>query len=193
MSATSSNDKSFISQTHFQLINESEAKFILEHGEKQLKDILETSLQIVNRSATLLTVAVGLIVALSGFCIKRWDENKHLWEQELFIALWFAIYLTVMVLVLFFNFIPRTYLIAGAEPADFFKTDEVFKETNSSYRMIAIYVNEITQAQIKIKHNKEINDKKWKYFNCAIYMICGVPLYILIIYWISTCQSWNLI
>lgn len=185
---------SFISQEQFNLIKVDEAKFILEHGEKQLKDILDTSLLIVTRSATLLTIIIGLIIALSGFWIKRWDDNKHLWDQPLFISLWVAIYLLVMTFTLLMNFIPRSYLIPGAEPADFFSEDKnVFKEENSDYRMIAIYVNEIVQAQIKIKYNKAINDERWQYFNCSIYMMCGLPIFISLMYWLSTSPIWSLI
>ncbi len=49
----------FLDQEYFDLISEPEAKFILDHGEKQLKDILDTNLLIVNRSTTLLTLTVG--------------------------------------------------------------------------------------------------------------------------------------
>ncbi len=53
--------ESFISQEQFNLVSESEAKFILEHAEKQVKDLLDTSLLIVSRSTTLLTIVVGLM------------------------------------------------------------------------------------------------------------------------------------
>jgi len=191
MPLTPEEDISFISQSQFQLINEPEAKFILEHAEKQLKDILDTSLQIVARSTTLLTIIVGVMIALIGFSIQNW-ETTNLWSQKLFIALWFTAYLGVIVFILFFNFIPKTYFIAGAEPADFFKSDEVFRKENSDYRMIAILVNEIIQAQLKIKRNKLANDKKWRNFNWAIYLIGSIPIYILIIYWVSTFQFLNL-
>lgn len=192
MTSVQEDATSFISQKQFQLISIEEAKFILEHAEKQLKDILETSLQIVSRSTTLLTILIGLMIALIGFSIKNW-ETTHLWNQRIFIAVWFVCYLGVIVFVLFFNFIPKTYFIAGAEPADFFKTDEVFNLENSDYRMVAIYVNEIIQAQSKIKHNKSANDKKWKNFNWSIYLIGGIPIYIILIYWISTFKFLNLI
>jgi hypothetical protein len=111
--------ENFISQKYFNLISEHEAKFILDHAEKQLKDILDTSLLIASRSATLLTLTVGLIVGLIGFSINRFETLQH-YDELIFTASWAAVYLFMIAVIIVLNFIPRSYLTLGAEPKDFF-------------------------------------------------------------------------
>lgn len=179
------NEASFVSQEYFDLITEQEAKFILDHAEKQLKDILDTNLLIVSRSTTLLTLAVGLIVGLSGFCINR-HETLHKWDELSFCAGWGALYIFIIAIIIAQNFIPKSYLIPGAEPKDFF-IDNVFNKKNAEYRLIAIYVNEIVQTQVKINYNKNTNDKRWHLFNISLFIIAATPLVFAGIYWLSTC------
>ena len=193
MTGTCPDTPAFISQEQFELISEQEAKFILDQGEKQLKDINDTSLQIVSRSTTLLTINLGFIVALSGFCIKKWGDNNHQWDTALFIAFWLMLYLITIVATIFINLIPKSYYINGAEPADYFTAENVFVKTNSTYRMIAIYTNEIIQTQIRIKQNKMTNDKRWNVFNLTVLLLSLVPIVIILLYWISGFKTWNLI
>ncbi len=168
------NEESFISQEYFDLITEQEAKFILDHAEKQLKDILDTNLLIVSRCTILLTLTVGLIVGLIGFCINR-HETIHKWDELSFLTGWGAVYIFIIALIIAQNFIPKSYLTLGAEPKDFF-IDRVFNKRNAQYRLTAIYVNEIVQTQVKITYNKNTNDKRWKLFNLSLFMIVLTPL-----------------
>ncbi len=174
----------FINQEYFDLISEPEARFILDHGEKQLKDILDTSLLIVNRSTTLLTLTVGLIVGLIGFSINRY-EVQHKYDELLFTTAWGSVYYFIIALVIVSNFRPKSYLTLGAEPKDFF-VDRVFNKGNADYRLTAIYVNEIQQTQVKIRYNKKVNDKRWKIFNVSLFMIAFSPVAMGGLYWLST-------
>lgn len=193
MSNSPINIEQFVTQEQFELISETEAKFILEHGEKQLKDINDTALQIVARSSALLTINVGFVVALIGFCMKKWAENKHLWDTELFVAFWLAFYFFSIIIIVSFNLIPKSYQMPGADPADFFNAQNVFVKSNSSYRMVAIYTNEIIQIQKKLTHNKHKNEKRWGLFNLALLLLALAPLIVLLIYWIASFKTWNLI
>jgi hypothetical protein len=172
----------FISEEQYDLISEEEAEFILTHAEKQIKELLDTSLLIVSRSTTLLTIIIGIKVGLIGFSISRW-EDQHRWDELLFTASWGIGYLFVMTFILLDNFLPRSYLIPGAEPKDFFDNKEVFMESNSEYRLTAIYINEIREAQVKINFNKTTNEKRWKVFRIIIYMTMGLPPALLAFYW----------
>lgn len=193
MSNTPANNEQFVTQEQFELITESEAKFILEHGEKQLKEINDTALQIVARSSALLTINVGFVVALIGFCMKKWAENNHLWDTELFVAFFLALYFSIIIIIISINLIPKSYQMLGADPADFFNTQSVFVKSNSSYRMIAIYTNEIIQIQKKLTHNKLKNEKRWWLFNLALLLLALAPIIVLLIYWIASFKVWNLI
>lgn len=174
----------FITQEYFELIDEKEAKFILEHGEKQLKDILDTSLLIAGRCATLLTLTVGLIVALIGYSVSHY-EASHVYNGLVFTSVWGAVYCFAIVLIIAMNFIPRSYLIPGAEPKDFF-VDRVFNAGNGDYRMVAIYVNEIIELQSKIDFNKKTNARRWSLFNLSILLLSLLPIVLGLLYWLST-------
>ena len=178
---------SFISQKQFNLIAESEAKFILDHAEKQVKDLLDTSLLIVNRSTTLLTIVVGLMVGLVGFWINKWEKQEiHHWDELLFTVAGAILYLLTMAFILVQNFLPRSYLIPGAELKDFFEKSDVFNPGNKDYRLTAIYINEIVQAQVKIDFNKTTNEKRWKSFRIIIYMLSALPFTLGLLYYLST-------
>src|SRR5829696_7050173 len=99
----------FITEEQYDLISEDEAKFILAHAEKQIKELLDTSLLIVSRSTILLTIIIGIKIGLIGFAINRW-EDQHRWDELLFTASWGIGYLFVMTFVLLDNFLPRSYL-----------------------------------------------------------------------------------
>lgn len=175
--------ETFITPEYFELITEQEAKFILDHAEKQLKDILDTSLLIANRSVTLLTLVVGLIVGLIGFSISHY-ETLHHYNELIFVSSWGAVYLFAAAVVIILNFVPKSYYVLGAEPKDFFE-DRVFNKANSEYRIVAIYVNEIIQTQIKINNGKRTNNNRWRLFNVSLFLIGSLPLIIGGLYWLS--------
>jgi hypothetical protein len=175
--------KNFISSHHFQQITESEAKFIFEHGEKQLKDILDTNKDIVTRTTTLLVVSVTIIVTLIGYSITRWEKH-HYWDSLLFSSVTGATYLFVAGLFILYNLLPKNYFTVGAEPKDFF-SDRVFNTANKNYRLVAIYVNEINECQKRIVANKILNEKKWSNYKWAIRMLYFLPIILGIVYLIT--------
>ncbi len=91
-----------------------------------------------------------------------------------------------MAVTLVRNFLPRSYLIPGAEPRDFFTKSDVFNAENKDYRLTAIYINEIVQTQVKIDFNKATNEKRWKGFRVIIYMFSAMPFAISLFYYLST-------
>ena len=174
--------ETFITPEFFELITEQEAKFILDHAEKQLKDTNETNLIIASRSAQLLTITVGVVVAIMGFAVNRYLILQHA-DQMVITAAVAAAYLYGVCLIICFNLVPKSYFIAGAEPKDFF-IPEMFNNENADYRLIAIYVNEICEVQVKIKHNKKINARRWKLFNTSLFLIAGLPTVLALVYWL---------
>lgn len=176
----------FISREQLQLISESEAKFLLEHAEKQLKDILDTNLLIVNRTTTLLTLTLGLIIGLVGFSINRFGNNNI--DELFFTSISGATYLFYAVLKMGRNFTPTSYMTVGAEPKLFF-TDKVFNAQNEKFRLKQIYVNEILEYQRRIETNKETNERRWIIFNSSVKLLKFTPLVLVGVYVIATIIS----
>jgi hypothetical protein len=174
----------FITNEQLQRISESEAKFILEHGEKQIRDILDTNKDIVARTITVLTIAVTILIALIGFSINRW-EKRHEWDHLLVSATIGAFYLISITTLILKNLLPKNYYIMGAEPRDFF-VDRVFNDANKSYRLTAIYVNEINECQKRITADKNNNEIRWKNLKHSLIMLFLVPLVLAATYIITT-------
>jgi hypothetical protein len=173
----------FVTDYYFQLIEESEAKFIFEHAEKMLKDTLDTNTLIVTRVTTLTTVTSTLLIALFGFSIGRFDIHK---TDTLFITGVVGIfYLFIIAVMLFLNIRPNSYYSVGAEPKDFFNR-ALINKNNASYRMISFYVNEIHEYQKRILCNKYVNNKRWRLYKISLSMLVVTPILLSIVYWILT-------
>lgn len=173
----------FVSDYYFQLIEEQEAKFIFDHAEKMLKDTLDTNALIVTRVTTLTTVASTLLIALFGFSISRFDTHK---TDTLFVTAVVGIfYLFIIAVTLFLNIRPSAYFSVGAEPKDFFNR-ALINKNNSSYRMIAFYVNEIHEYQKRILYNKFVNNKRWKLYKISLIMLVLTPIVLSMVYSVLT-------
>jgi hypothetical protein len=173
----------FVSDYYFQLIEEPEAKFILDHAEKMLKDTLDTNALIVTRVTTLTTVTSTLLIALFGFSIGRFDAHK---TDTLFVTAVVGIfYLFIIAIMLFLNIRPNAYFSVGAEPKDFFNR-ALINKNNAGYRMISIYVNEIHEYQKRILYNKSINSKRWKLYKISLIMLVLTPIVLSLGYWALT-------
>ena len=166
-------DDHFITPEYLKLLSENEAKFLLDHAEKQLKDILETNNLITGRTTMLMTVTVGITITFLGYAITKTIEAKFG-----VLALTAALIVAYLIIALFYmgrNFAPTSYMTAGAEPKQFF-IDNVFNDDNAQYRLKAIYANEIEQYHYRIVENKKTNDHRWEIFNKSYNMVKFMPI-----------------
>jgi|SRR6185312_114734 len=171
----------FVKPDHYALIKLDQAKFIFEQSEKHLKDQIDTSQQIAAKTTTLLTVVSGLLIGLVGYGITQWSTGKF----NGLIATTFgcAIYLYAAIYLLFNNIKPYEYKSIGLYPRRIFD-DSMFNLANESYRMEALYINEIIECQKRIDFNKKVNDDRWMRFKKALLLVVYSPAVFLIIYWI---------
>ena len=172
----------FITEEQLKLLTEDQAKFILEHAEKQLKDTIDTNVAIVSRTTTVLTLMIGLMIALVGYVINRWEANKT--DELLQTGLVGSLYVLIIIFKLGEIFHPVTYLTVGAEPKDFFN-DRLFTPTNSLVRLRQIYVNEILEYQKRITANKATIDNRWRVFKSCISWMQLIPIVLLVMYLIT--------
>jgi len=187
----------FVTQNYYRLIDENQAKFIFEQGEKHLKDQIDTSQQIATKTTTLLTVVAGLLIGLVGFALTRWAAVAL--DALILAAFAGSIYLLFIVRVLLKNLKPHIYNSVGVHPRDLFD-DRVFNDRNKDYRLKAIYVNEIIECQKKIDINNETNKTRWRRFNSALRMVSYCPAVFFVLYlisrvlapWLSTLHHYHL-
>ena len=160
-------------------LTKDEAKFILDHAEKQLKETLDTNLLIVNRTTTLLTVTIGFMVALVGFAVNRWEKNSA-FDSALATACTGLVYLFFMAILLCRNIQPRKYITLGAPPKAFF--NEALFSLESDFRLIHIYANEIESYQTRINTNHTTNEERWRLFNTCLIWLAATPMILAALY-----------
>lgn len=165
---------------YINLITEQEAKFLLEHSEKMLKDTLDTNTLILSRVTNLTTVTSTLMIALFGYSLSRYVNQVKL-DNLLLTAVIGLAYLFFIAILLFKNVRPNAYYSVGSEPMVLF-TSNVFNERNRDYRMIVIYVNEIHEYQNRIAHNKSVNEKRWELYKIALILVVLTPVALTITY-----------
>jgi hypothetical protein len=173
----------FIMQDHYNKMTPEEAKFILDHAEKQLKDTLDTNALIIGRLTTLVTIATALLVGLLGYAVNRADTHSNK-DRLVITAILGMFYLYIPTILIVINFMSKKYALLGAEPKDFFVA-QLFNEQNNPY-LKAIYCNEIIQCQKRIKYNKKKNRRRWNLFNIALVLILLSPLALYLIYTLIT-------
>jgi hypothetical protein len=165
-------DYNFITTRFAQLLDKDEAKLIFEQAEKHLKDQIDTSQLIGTKTTTLLTVVSGLLIGMVGFGISRWSTSGF--DSLILTTICGAIYLYVITRKLLENLKPRLYQSIGLHPRAMFK-DSLINERNSSYRLKAIYINEIIECQKRIDFNNNTNDKRWERFSLAVRLVSYAP------------------
>lgn len=176
-------EQGFITKEHIKQIDADQAKFILEHAEKHLKETLDGNSLIVTRTTTLLTITVGFMTALIGFGITRSATNGV--DAMAITAFIIMIYLYIVTLFLVDNIQPKTYITLGALPSDFFTENFFGKHIPDNERLKYIYINEVNSIEKRIKENKATNERRWKLFRRCLYFVTATPMALLIVYLIA--------
>ena len=167
------NDSQFVKPEYFDDLKPDEAKFLLEHAEKQLKETLDANTQVVTRTTTLLTICVGLMVGLVGFSINRVEKLSKP-DALLLTAIGSFLYLMIIAYKLSKNIRPNEYHSVGAEPKEFF-VPSMFKPTITE-RLKCIYINEIESYQERIEKNKKLNNDRWAEFTSCLNLFLWSPV-----------------
>ncbi|MFT4152350.1 MAG: hypothetical protein QM629_00900 [Parafilimonas sp.] len=170
-----------ISHEYLQQITQEEAEFILGHGEKTLADTLETNKIITDKASGFLSLAIGIFAAVVGYSIDRWDKSGK-WDNMLIATSIGAIYLLVVAIVFSINIYPTNYYVLGARPEVFFNSNFFNKKIKDDDRKLFLYVNEIEDCQLRIVHNRKINDWRWYWFRIAYRALIASPIIFVVIY-----------
>jgi hypothetical protein len=177
-------DHGFISREHIEKIAENEAKFLLDHAEKALKDTLENNNLIVGRTTTLLTITVGMMTELAGFAITMWSAcnlDAMIWTA--FIVL---LYLYITTIFMVDNVQPKKYIIIGAAPSDFFNNNFFGNAFAEKDRLKYFYLNEVHNIQKRITENKTTNERRWTRFRVCLYFVAATPVVLVVVFSIAS-------
>ncbi len=171
-----------ITDEHLEALDCDDAKFVFEHAEKRLKELVVAYQDIITRTTTLLTIITGFIVALLGFIISKWDKNQT-FDAFLITSILSGIYLFVVCLYLKENIQPTEYHVPGADPKFFF-TPNFFPgaKLKEKQRLLYYYVNEIEAYEKRIGENTATNNKRWQVYRRSLLSVIYFPIVACICY-----------
>ena len=151
-----------------------EAKFIFSQAEKALRETINGSNLIVTRTTILLSIVVGLLSALIGYSINKWNSNKI---DDIFItSSLLSCYLFWLTTYLIKNIKGQDYMSMGSEPDKLLHDYYFQKFPENKEREIQNYISEIKNYQERIENNKSINNLRWKIFHNSIkYIVYYLP------------------
>jgi len=171
---------------HKKKLTKDDAKFLFDQAEKLLKDTLETSETIVNRTNTLLTLISASLLAVIGYIISRLGGTSTN-DNLLITAIIGAVYLYILALSCFENTKPKSYLIAGTLPKDLFVASFFEASIPDEERIIRFYANEIDNYQFKIEVNAKLNTIRWRKYKNILRGLLWLPIVLtllsLLIFW----------
>ncbi len=171
--------ETFINVDHFVALGEADAKFILEHAEKQLKDTVDSSGLLVARLTTLVSITAAFMAGLTGYGVTR-GITEGFRDRYVITAFIDVGYLYIPALLIVWNFLSQKYYHVGSEPKSFF-VPKIF-EDNKEEKMKAIYCYEIMDVQARIVANKMKNKRRWLRFNIATTLLLLSPVILYLIY-----------
>lgn len=144
-------------------------KFVCEHSEKYLRDLLSANEKIQNRSLTLLgftlTIASGLVLYL-------------LKESNCIVTIIF-IYTCCIAFILFFNVKTSLSPCLGNQPCNLINQSTIKDEVNLAHIMLS----EIKKLNRLILESIDLNKKLSDKINLATFMFLLIPLFTSFLIW----------
>ena len=162
----------FISEKYHNMLTEPEARFILDHGEKVLKDTLDSNSLVMSRMGTITSLASGYFIGLWGYIFSKLGDKIS--SPVMLSAIAGSILLIWVLSAVFMNMQPTGLYSPGAQPIYWFN-DTVF-DTEYTDRLLGIYVNEIHNLQLRIKENSKIVDERWQLYKWSLIGLLATPV-----------------
>ena len=170
-----------------QKINIEEAKFIFDQAEKLLKETVDVSQIIVSKTTTLITIVIGLLTAMTGFMIGKWENSAcEFFSPITLTCLLSILYLIPICFILFDTIKTREYGAVGRMPQELFNDCFFDQKTKEKDITLVFYVTEIEEYQYKIENNTRTNVKRWKQYNTCLLFIALTPGVVGVIYFLTT-------
>lgn len=162
-------------------ITTDDAKFIFDQAEKQLKDSIDTSQLIINRTNIFIAVLTTGLIGLVGFSIGRVD-TKHCIDSLSLTGFGGSIYIFCSLIYISKNIRSINYKIPGSEPKALF-VDNFFTATKpDTDRLKFFYLSEIEDYQSRITQNKTINKNRWEIYDNTVWLTLFIPVFFLLFY-----------
>ena len=158
-----------------------DVKLIFAQAEKRLDDTVKTGELIAGKTMTLMTLMVGILVALSGFLISNWSGWAQLNARE-FVAMIGALYIVVLFTYMLKNVLPNDYFVLGSDPRHLMTPNFFDKSVPKEKITVFLYMSEIENYDFRIEYNRTINMRRIKRYRDSVIAVWILPLLLGIIY-----------
>lgn len=166
-----------------------EAEFIFAQAEKQLLQSVSISEKIVTRTTILLTVCVGVLCSLLGFCYSSYNDNYESINIEASSSFIMCLYISAIFIYISKNIRGAEYKDIGSEPKALLNDYYFSTHPEEKERTLYNYIYEIKDYQDRIESNKATNTRRWEIFHKSLKAVIYMPIIyfsiLIIAYWVS--------
>ena len=158
-----------------------DVKFIFNQAEKRLDDTVKTGESIASKTMSMITLMVGVLVALCGFMISDWKNLLSATHKD-YAAVIGSLYILGLYIYMIKNVLPSRYFVLGSEPEELMIPQFFDGMVQQDKITILIYMSEIENYNLRIEQNLEINTKRLTRYRFSIILFLLLPVVLGITY-----------
>ncbi|HVU55980.1 MAG TPA: hypothetical protein VHD83_13040 [Puia sp.] len=158
-----------------------DVKLVFAQAEKRLDDTVKTGETISARTMSLMTIMVGILVALCGFFISNWKGWQNITAKD-YVTMIGLVYIMALVGYMIKNVLPDNYYVLGSYPRQLMTPNFFAPEVDEKKITIFMYMSEIENYDYRIAKNLRANDARWKRYRYAVIALSFLPAILGLIY-----------
>ncbi len=160
-----------------------DVKFIFSQAEKRLDDTVKTGESIASKTMSMITLMVGVLIALSGFMISDWKSLPSATHKD-YTAVIGSIYILGLFIYMVNNVLPSRNFVLGSEPEELMIPQFFDEAVQLDKITILIYISEIENYNLRIAENLEINRGRLTRYRLSIILLLLLPIVLGITYFL---------
>ena len=162
-------------------ISMEELKLIFSQAEKRLDSTTKKGENIASRTMSIITIMVGLLIALSGYTISIWKGFSALTIKD-WVAIVGCLYLLGLLIYVISNIITHRYSQAGSRPERLVNSTYNDDEIPRTKMLLLLYINEIENYNERIANNSTLNRRGWLRCRISIRLLLFFPFVLALLY-----------
>jgi len=166
---------------HVDKVSMDELKLIFGQAEKRLDDTVRQGESIASKTMSMITLMSGLLIGLSGYIISVWKSPSFLTNKDL-VGIFGCLYILGILIYVVRNLMTYKYAVAGSKPEKLINGNYFSEDIRRDKMLLLMYLNEIENYNWRIKHNENLNHRRWHRYRISIFFILGFPFFLVLLY-----------
>ena len=163
-----------------------ELKLIFNQAEKRLDSTTKEGENIASRTMAVITIMVGLLIALSGYTISIWKGFSALNTKD-WVGIVGCLYLLGLLIYVISNIITHRYSQAGSRPERLVNSTYNDGEIPRTKMLLLLYLNEIESYNNRIVNNAALNRRGWHRYRISVRLLLFFPFLLALLYELLEC------